>query len=76
MTQCERILKALQDNGSITSLEAMQDFGIMRLASRINDLKRAGFNIKREMVRSKNRYGEPITYAKYTLADNVSDCNV
>lgn len=73
MTQCERILKALQENGSITSLEAMQEFGIMRLASRINDLKRAGFNISREMIKGKNRHGEPITYAKYTLVDNVSD---
>ena len=73
MTQCEKILKAMQENGSITSLEAMQDFGIMRLASRINDLKRAGFNINREMIKSKNRYGEPISYAKYTLDNNVAD---
>ena len=76
MTQCEKILKAMQENGSITSLEAMQEFGIMRLASRINDLKRAGVNINREMIKSKNRYGEPISYAKYTLVDNVTDCNI
>jgi hypothetical protein len=75
MTQCDKILKVLQDDGSITSWQAMQEFGIMRLASRINDLKRAGYNINREMVKSKNRHGEPITYAKYTLADNVADCN-
>ena len=32
ITQCERILRHLNDFGSITSLEAMQDYGIMRLA--------------------------------------------
>lgn len=41
-TQCEKILRHLKDYGSITSLEAMQEYGIMRLASRINDLRQGG----------------------------------
>ena len=67
MTQCERIQRHLKDYGSITSLEAMQEYGIMRLASRISDLKKLGIPIKKEMVNGKNRYGESTTYAKYTL---------
>ena len=67
MTQCERIQRHLEDYGSITSLEAMQEYGIMRLASRISDLKRLGIPIKKEMVSGKNRYGESTTYARYTL---------
>lgn len=67
MTQCEKIIRVLEDSGSITSWEAMQEFGIMRLASRINDLKKAGYNIDREMIKSTNRYGETVRYAKYTL---------
>lgn len=67
MTQCEKIIRVLEDSGSITSWEAMQEFGIMRLASRINDLKKAGYNIDREMITSTNRYGETVRYAKYTL---------
>lgn len=39
ITQCERILRHLKDYGSITSLEAVNEYGIMRLASRINDLR-------------------------------------
>ncbi len=35
MTQCQRILRHLKDYGSITSVEAMREYGIMRLASRI-----------------------------------------
>ena len=37
MKQTERILKYINDFGSITSLQAMQDLGVMRLASRITD---------------------------------------
>lgn len=67
MTQCDIILKALKTDGSITSLEAMTRYGVMRLASRINDLRKAGYNIKAEMIKGVNRYGEPTKYAKYTL---------
>ena len=39
MTQNERILRHLRDNGSITPLDALSEYGIMRLASRISDLR-------------------------------------
>ena len=67
MKQCERIIRHLKDYGSISSLEAMQEYGIMRLASRISDLKKAGIPIRREMVSGKNRYGESTSYARYSL---------
>lgn len=67
MTQCEKILRHMQDFGSITSLEAMQEYGIMRLASRISDLKRIGTPIRVETVKGKNRYGEATSYARYSL---------
>lgn len=65
--QCERILKYLSDFGSITSAEAMTDLGVMRLASRINDLRKEGYPIVREMEHGKNRYGEKTSYARYRL---------
>ena len=68
MTQCETILRHMEDCGSITSLEAMQEYGIMRLASRITDLKKVGYPIRREMVSRKNRYGETVTFARYSLS--------
>lgn len=67
MTQVERIIRHMEDHGSITSLDAMTEYGIMRLASRINDLKAMGFNVKRVMESAKNRYGEPVSYARYYL---------
>jgi hypothetical protein len=69
ITQCDRILRHLNDFGSITSLEAMQDYGIMRLASRINDLKNMGHKIISISESSKNRYGETVHYSVYMLAD-------
>lgn len=67
MKQTERILKYINDFGSITSLQAMQDLGVMRLASRITDLKQAGYEIDSEYVHSKNRYGEPMRYKRYYM---------
>lgn len=68
MTQAEKILQYMKDYGSITQLEAAE-FGCMRLAARIADLREDGVKIKREMVRRKNRYGETISFAQYRLED-------
>lgn len=67
MTQKERILMHLEQNGSINPNEAKDRYGIMRLASRICELKKLGYPIKKEMVIAQNRYGEPVTYASYSL---------
>ena len=69
MTQCEIVLRHMEDFGSITSLEAMQEYGIMRLASRITDLKKAGYPIRREIVSRKNRYGDTVNFARYSIAE-------
>lgn len=68
-TQCERILRHLRDYGSITQGEAYAEYGITRLASRINDLKKKGFNITSETVTGKNRYGEDTHFSLYRLED-------
>ena len=67
LTQCERVLRHLEDFGSITSLEAMSEYGIMRLASRINDLKGMGYPILSERATGKNRYNETTSYSVYRL---------
>ena len=69
MTQCERIIDYMNRYGSITALEAMDNFGCMRLASRISDLKKDGYRIKVEHETKKNRYGEPTTFCRYSLEE-------
>lgn len=69
MTQTEKILRHLEEYGSITPMDALQEYGIMRLASRICDIKRAGVAVEKEIETAKNRYGEPVRYARYRLTD-------
>lgn len=71
MTQNERILRHLQDFGSITQREAYNEYGCQRLGARIWELKRAGYQIDRRMESSKNRYGERVSYARYTLKESA-----
>lgn len=73
MTQCERILRHMEDYGSISSREAMNDYGIMRLASRINDLKTAGYSIISRTETALNRYGEPTRYSVYSLERSTNN---
>jgi hypothetical protein len=70
MKQAERVLKYMRDFGSITQLEAIRDISCMRLGARIFDLKREGYEIKKETETSKNRYGEDTSYARYRLVDD------
>ena len=69
MTQCQRIMRHLNDYGSITSLEAIKDYGIMRLASRISDLRKRGIEIESVVISGRNRYDEPTYYKKYYLKE-------
>lgn len=67
MTQCERLLDYLNTHDSITQMEALNELGIFRLASRISDLKRQGYIIDRKMIVVQNRYGESCCVAEYRL---------
>lgn len=67
MTQNERILRHLQDAGTLTQAEAFLEYGVGRLSSRICDLRRAGYPIKGEFVTQKNSYGESCTFVRYSL---------
>lgn len=66
--QNERILKYLADFGSITQAEAYRDLGVMRLASRISDLRKLGYPITDKPETVKNRYGETCCIKRYSMA--------
>lgn len=69
MTQNEKVLAHLQKYGTITPLEALSEYGIMRLASRITDLKHDGHRISKKMLSRRNRVGETVRYAEYRLEE-------
>lgn len=68
-TQNERILDYIAEFGSITQLEAIRDLGVMRLASRICDLRKKGYNIVGVRETVKNRYGENSPIKRYMMGD-------
>ena len=69
LTQKQKVLKHLREIGSITPIDALRDYSIMRLTSRVCELKDEGHNIKSELVSGKNKYGESVRYSKYTLVE-------
>lgn len=66
-TQRFQIMRHLKENGTITQLEALREYGIMRLAARIRELKQRGEPIERVIRAATNRYGETVHYAEYSL---------
>ena len=66
-TQCDRVVNYMRQHGSITQLEAYNELGVFRLASRINDLRRHGYNIVSKSEEVKNRSGEKCKISRYIL---------
>ena len=62
MTQSEAILKHLKSGNTITSLEALQKYGCLRLAAVIHSLRKEGFDVGTEMVDVNGK-----TIAEYSL---------
>ena len=68
MTQYDLILQYMDDFGSISPMEAFSDLGITKLATRISELSRRGYEFDKKMVSSKNRYGKAVSYMRYSRA--------
>ena len=66
-TQCNKILAHIKEHGSISPIEARVLYGVMRLASRVNDLRRRGVEIESELVTGVDRDGNKVRYAVYRL---------
>ena len=64
----DRILNYLEQNGSITTWEAIQEFGCTRLSHYIWVLRK-GLIIRDMWVHTTNRYGDKVKYKKYILGD-------
>lgn len=67
-SQNTRIIEYLKTHDGITHLEAENHLGVCRLASRITDLRRLGYDFDTEWVNGKNRWGEKTRVKRYRLA--------
>lgn len=72
VTHKDRVLKYMQDFGSITSLDAIREFGNTRLSASIWILRHEDeIEIDSIFESTKNRYGEPVSYARYYLVGSL-----
>lgn len=67
--QHERILQYLDEFGSITPMEAFSYLGITKLSTRIGEMIRNGVKIEKTMEVRKNRFGEKVSYMRYTKGE-------
>ena len=59
MNQSKEILGYLEKGNKITAIDALDRFGCLRLASRINDLKNKGHEIKAKLIhKNKKKWSE------------------
>jgi hypothetical protein len=64
--QKQRVLGFVRNQGSITSLEAINTFGITRLASTIQQMEKVGHVFDHEhQVKVQNRFGEESRVTRY-----------
>lgn len=68
-TQEKEVLDYLRKIGSITSWEAIVEFGATRLSAIIYNLRKKGYNIETNDIIVKNRYGNATVIAKYVLKE-------
>lgn len=65
--QHKRILKYCKEFGGITAWEAAKELGIMRLGTRIFELKEMGVEIAYAWINDINRFGDKVRYKRYSI---------
>lgn len=66
-SQNQAVLEHLLTKGPLTPKQAMDLYGIYRLAARVKDLRDQGFGIHTQTVEVQNRHGELVRVASYSL---------
>lgn len=67
MTQEQRVLKYLEKNGSITTMQAFEELRITRLSAKIFNLREQGIIIDNIRHSYKNQDGNTTQYVEYVL---------
>lgn len=73
MTQTQAVLEWLQTHASISSMEAIKNFGTTRLSAIIFNLRKAGYDIETVTCEGTDRFGNKMTFARYYLRDSPVD---
>ena len=76
MNQTEQVREHLEHYGSITPLEALREYGIMRLSARIHQLRQRGAAIDAKRQESINHKGVKVHYARYQWRQHGTEAHV
>ena len=66
-SQNDLVLYHLASVGGLTQKEANNLYGVERLGARIYELRLLGWRIDTMRETGKNRFGHPVSYARYFL---------
>ena len=69
-TQCDKVLAYMKLHGSITQADATHELNTYRLAARISDLKKKGYDITSVIADEVNMNGERVRFARYSLRED------
>lgn len=68
ITQRDRVIQFMREHGSITAYEAFTEIGCTQLSARICELEAEGYMFDKELIKTKNRYGDNTHYYRYRIA--------
>ena len=68
--QKEEVLHHLQTKGTITSMDAIKNYNITRLAAIIHRLRDEGWTIVSKNKKFISKYGRKSTFSEYSFAKN------
>lgn len=69
----ERLLKYLQENGKITTMEAIHILNNTRLSEYIRQLRADGYKIVNVHKKGINTFGEKCYYDEFVLQEEVNE---
>lgn len=70
ITKTSMVLNHLKKHGTITSMEAIENYGATRLSAIIFNLRKKGYNIETEDIHGVDRYGNNMVYGRYVLMNS------
>lgn len=65
--QKQRLMQWFRNGLKITSLQALDELGILQLSARLCELENIGVPISRERIQIVNRYGQDVRVMRYWI---------
>ncbi len=71
--QVERAIAYMREHGSLTSLEALTNLGILSFPKRICEMKKQGFYVKSQWEHGESAFGNKYRVKRYYLIEEPKE---